>query len=179
MHCQSRGNHANPAANFFLHSSVLIFERLGAVESQPAQTTVLNFSSVISFQPVGSPMFWKGRHPYVTTKSKSLIGQSFTGLTFTVRSVAACFHAELKNRLKFRSRRPFFRLLLKAVTCFQTRLGGGRPAWMWFVEGHKEERLHLEGSQTLDTAVPSLEILVKMPFSKFPLLYFVYHFYCT
>lgn len=55
------------------------------------QATIINFSFIGDFQRVSTSVFWKGCHPYVTNKSKSLIGQSWADLVFNMCSMAACF----------------------------------------------------------------------------------------
>lgn len=53
------------------------------VHTEPSQPNIV--------LTVGTSMFWKGRYPWVTSKSQSPLGQSSTGLTYNVRSMVLHF----------------------------------------------------------------------------------------
>lgn len=57
-----------------------IYEKLGFIYSNSgwSQTTTIRFSYTINFPTVCVSVNEKGRHPNVTAKSKSMIGQSLT-----------------------------------------------------------------------------------------------------
>lgn len=56
--------------------------------SSRTQTLIMNFSSMVNFEMVGTSINQKGHNQYVTFKSKSLTVKVQPGLAFIVRSIA-------------------------------------------------------------------------------------------
>lgn len=72
----------NSSGLFLLHLYSGLWQTLFHINYRWAQTTDVNLSVMINFHIVGTSVFWKERHPHITSKSESLTVQILTFLTF-------------------------------------------------------------------------------------------------